>query len=90
MLQYIITEKPVLGLLSKNKLEQDTYYYADYLGCYFTHEDISVAQFVDMVECNEDFKKEERISRFKKSVVHADGTCGQRIHQVILNEITNN
>jgi len=90
MLQYIITEKPVLGLLSKNKLEQDTYYYADYLGCYFTNEDISVAQFVDMVECNEDFKKEERISRFKKSVVHADGTCGQRIHQVILNEITNN
>ncbi|MCG7408763.1 CDP-glycerol glycerophosphotransferase family protein [Paenibacillus sp. ACRRX] len=90
MLQYIITEKPVLGLLSKTKLEKDKYYFADYLGCYFTNQEVSVSQFVDMVTCNEDFKKEERISRFINSISNADGTCGQVIHRTIKNEVINN
>ncbi|WP_438348854.1 CDP-glycerol glycerophosphotransferase family protein [Paenibacillus sp. FA6] len=89
LLQYIITEKPVLGLLSEKMLEQDRYYYADYLGCYFTNQDVTVSQFVEMVECNEDFKKEERISRFKQSISNADGTCGKKIHHRVKSEIMN-
>lgn len=89
MLQYIITEKPVLGLLSEKMIEQDRYYYVDYLGCYIANHDVTVSEFVEMVECNADFKKEERISRFKQSISNADGTSGQKIHDSIKNEVMN-
>lgn len=86
MLQYIITKKPVLGLLNKQMIENDRYYYADYSSCYFI-QDISIAQFIDIVLLNEDYKKEERISRFTSSVTNADGTSGQKIHHTIRNEV---
>ncbi|WP_028593784.1 CDP-glycerol glycerophosphotransferase family protein [Paenibacillus assamensis] len=87
MLQYIVTEKPVLGLLSEHMLEPNRYYYADYLGCYFTGKNTTVSQFVEMVENNEDVNKEERISRFINSISNADGTSGQKIHQSIKKEV---
>ncbi|MGG4195265.1 CDP-Glycerol:Poly(glycerophosphate) glycerophosphotransferase [Paenibacillus sp. cl6col] len=87
MLQYIITGKPVLGLLSEDMSKQDRYYYSDYLGCYFVNQDVTVSQFVDMVERNEDLKKEDRVSRFKKSISNADGTCGKKIHHSIKSEV---
>lgn len=90
MLQYIITGKPILGMLSEEMIDKERFYLADYLGCYFTIQDISVSQFTEMVEQSIDLKKEERISRFKNSICNADGTCGQKIHQKIKNEVLYN
>jgi hypothetical protein len=42
-----------------------------------------------MVEKNEDPKKEERVSRFLSSITNSDGSCGQKIHPFIKNEVIN-
>lgn len=86
MMQYIMTEKPVLGLLSENMTTPSRCYYADYLGCYFI-QDTSFSQFIEMVEKNEDPKKEERVQRFLNSVTNSDGSCGQKIYPFIKNEV---
>ena len=87
MLQCIVTEKPILGLLNSQMIGTDRYYHADYSGCYFVNQDFTVPQFVEMVERGEDHKREDRVSRFKNSVSNADGTCGAKIHQSIQNEL---
>ncbi|MCZ1264088.1 glycosyltransferase [Paenibacillus tundrae] len=83
MLQYIATSKPVLGLLNREVLGADRYYFADYLGCYLTGEGDTISQFVEMVNSNQDFKKEERIDRFNRSITNSDGTSGVKIHSSI-------
>lgn len=80
LLQYIATGKPVLGLLNSEVLGKDRFYFADYLGCYFTGEGETISQYVQMVDSNQDFKKEERIERFLRSITNSDGTSGQKIH----------
>ncbi|WIV18898.1 CDP-glycerol glycerophosphotransferase family protein [Paenibacillus polygoni] len=87
MLQSIITEKPILGILDEGKTASDLHYYADYLGCYFADQDLSVTKFIEMIENNEDLRKTERITRFKKSLSNTDGTCGMEIHTNIKNEV---
>ncbi|RJX36951.1 hypothetical protein D3P09_25960 [Paenibacillus pinisoli] len=87
MMQYIVTEKPVLGLLSKKMLEENRSYYSDYLGCYFTNQDVTVPDFIEIVERKEDFKKEERISRLRNSISNSDGTCGEKVHYSIKDEV---
>lgn len=87
MLQYIVTEKPVLGLINENMTESDRYYYGDYLGCYFTSHGMAVSQFVEMIENDCDIKREERVSRFNRSISNADGTSGQKIHRRIKEEV---
>ncbi|WP_054957465.1 glycosyltransferase [Paenibacillus dakarensis] len=87
MLQCIITGKPVLGLLSEKMTREDRYYYADYLGCYFIDQDMSLNEFTAMVENHEDYKKVERMNKFIKSMSNPDGSCGQKIHHNIKNEV---
>lgn len=87
MLQYIITGKPILGLLNEEMIKKDRYYFADYLGCYFTNKGVTVPQFIEMIERNEDLQKEERVSRFVNSINNADGTCGRKIHHFIKKEV---
>lgn len=83
MLQYIATSKPVLGLLNREVLGADRFYFADYLGCYLTGEGDTISQFVEMVDSNLDFKKEERLVRFNRSITNSDGTSGLKIHSSI-------
>ncbi|GAB1157982.1 hypothetical protein YWY31_40070 [Paenibacillus illinoisensis] len=83
MLQYIATGKPVLGLLNREVLGADRFYFADYLGCYLTGEGDTISQFVEMVDSNQDFKKEERLVRFNRSITNSDGTSGMKIHSSI-------
>lgn len=87
MLQCIVTEKPILGLLNSQMIATDRIYHADYSGCYIVNQDCTVPQFVEMVERGEDHKREDRVSKFKKSVSNADGTCGEKIHKSIKNEL---
>lgn len=87
MMQYIVTEKPVLGLLSRKMIEENRSYYSDYLGCYFANQDVTVSDFIEMVERKEDYKKEERISRLKNSISNSDGTCGEKVHYSIKDEV---
>lgn len=89
MLQYIITGKPVLGLLKEQMLEDDRYYFANYQGCYFM-ENCTVSQFVEMIDNNIDPKKNERMMKFINSINNTDGTCGQKIHFNIKREIIHN
>lgn len=88
MLQYIATGKPVLGYLSDKMLGSDRNYFADYLGCYLTGEGDTISQFVEMVDLNQDFKKEERIDRFIRSITNPDGTSGDKIHSSIKHDLS--
>lgn len=88
MMQYIITEKPILGMLPEDKLEKNRYYLADYLGCYFIKE-MSVNDFIEVIVKNKDYQRESRVSKFKKSVNNPDGTCGLKIHNEIKKEVSN-
>ena len=87
MFQYMATEKPILSFLSKEKLDKSRFYCTDYLGAYFTNEGVNISDFIEIVLKNKDTKKEERMRRLRSSVTNLDGTCGQKIHQRIKNDI---
>lgn len=85
--QYMITEKPILSFMNKERLDKNRFYCVDYLGSYFTNEGVSISDFKEMVLNEKDPKKEERMKKFKNSVTNVDGTCGQKIYQNIKSEL---
>lgn len=83
MLQYMVTQKPILGMVEKDLLKNERIYSVDYLGNYFIERDLEVEDFIDMVLKDLDPKKEERIKRLKQSATNIDGTCGSKVHKCI-------
>lgn len=49
---------------------------------------ITLAEFVELIIKNDDFKKEERIKLFKKAAENCNGENGKNIHLAIINEIS--
>ncbi len=48
---------------------------------------MEVNEFIDMVIEDKDLKKEERLNALENSVLNADGTCGHKISQYIIQEV---
>ncbi|CEP46516.1 CDP-glycerol:poly(glycerophosphate) glycerophosphotransferase [[Clostridium] sordellii] len=86
MLQYMATEKPILGMLGEEYIKEDNIYSLDYLGNYFTNRGTSIEDFIDMVINDKDPKKEERMSRLKSSTNNIDGKCGRIVYKTIKEE----
>lgn len=85
--QYIITGKPVLLLIDEDRLKKERIYCCDYLGAYQKCDKEDINKFIDMVVNGEDLEKNERLERLQKSITNGDGTCGQKIHWYIKNEV---
>ncbi|WP_252223260.1 MULTISPECIES: CDP-glycerol glycerophosphotransferase family protein [unclassified Clostridium] len=85
--QYLITGKPTLSFMKSELLNRERLYCMDYLGCYFICDGITISKFIDMILKGEDPKKEERMERLKNSLTNIDGTCGEKIHKTIKEEV---
>ncbi|WP_040328487.1 CDP-glycerol glycerophosphotransferase family protein [Clostridium ihumii] len=90
MFQYMITGKPVLSITRKEVQEQERIYCVDYLANYFMNEGISIDDFIHIILNEDDYKKEERNVRFKKSITNSNGKCGEKIHKTIKKQVLNN
>lgn len=88
LFQYIATEKPILSLIRENLTELNRIYCVDYLGVYSLI-NTNIEEFINIVVNNNDYKKSERVDRFKNSINNADGTCGIKIHNTIKEELYN-
>ncbi|MEW4285748.1 CDP-glycerol glycerophosphotransferase family protein [Priestia koreensis] len=89
MLQYIVTGKPILSVVDEEMTREGRNYFSDYLGCYFTNEGVTVADFIDILEKDKDYKKENRVNRFKRSITNPDGNSGSIIYNKIKTELIN-
>lgn len=82
--QYMATGKPVLLLNGKSELKKDRIYIFDHFSCYFLHDGCSIETFCDMIINGTDARKGERLRALKTSMVHAEGSCGEKIHKTII------
>ncbi|CEP84916.1 CDP-glycerol glycerophosphotransferase family protein [Paraclostridium sordellii] len=86
MFQYMVTEKPVLGIIDETLIKEDNLYSVDYLGIYLINRGTSISDFIEMVINEEDPKKDERMDRLKASISNIDGKSGKKIYQTIKEE----
>lgn len=82
ILQYLFTGKPILALTGKSAVKNCAVF-CDYFASYFKQDGISVDNFVEMILTGNDWKKEERISRAKGSMVNTDGDCGRKVFEAV-------
>lgn len=87
VMQYTFTGKPAY-VLTGNSEGRKCHVFCDYFSNYFREEGCSVEDFLTMVLAGEDSKKEERISYVRESVANSDGSCGERVHQVLYEKAT--
>lgn len=86
VVQYTFTGKPSYILTGKSEYRKYCVY-GDYFSNYFREDGDSLEDFLEMVIKESDSKIEERIKYAKGSIVNADGTCGEKIHQVIYKKV---
>lgn len=86
MFQYIATQKPVFSLIQNELTELNRIYCVDYLGTYSENE-MDINEFIELVVDSNDYKKEERMERFKNSITNYQGNSGEKIHYAIKKEI---
>ena len=84
LFQYIPTGKPALMTENSSSGRNNEVVCYDYFSSYFTHDDISIDDFLSMVLSNDDPQRNERISAFTSSIANSSGTCGQNIHNSII------
>lgn len=89
MFQYMVTGKPVLGIIDETLIKEENLYSVDYLGNYLINRGTSIKDFIEMVVNEEDPKKDERMNRLKASVTNIDGKSGKKIYQTIKEEAIN-
>lgn len=83
---YILTEKPVLDIIEKDtpkKLKT-----TDWWGVYHFFDGVSIQEFIDITRNKNDYKKQERTDRFLSSITNPDGTCGNKVHSLILQKLS--
>ncbi len=86
ILQYTFTGKPVL-LLNGSVKKPPKYLFCDFLQNYFLDDGVSVEGFLDMLQHGADDKRTERLDAATASIENADGTCGAKVHQTILQKL---
>lgn len=87
LFQYIPTKKPVLMIESSSSGRNNEVVCYDYFSSYFTHDNVSIDNFFDMVLSNKDPQKNERINAFISSISNSDGTCGKNVHHSITKQL---
>ncbi len=85
--QYALTEKPVLSTTESQKLKESVLC-CDFTENYFVNDGVSVEAFVELVMKDDDYNKEKRMEALRTSLVNTDGTCGEKVHQYIMQELT--
>ena len=85
--QYMITGKPILALNLRSDLRDKRICLFDHFSCYFLNDGVKVTDFIHMVMNNEDPKKASRLKDLNNSVLNLDGSCGEKIHNRIFNEV---
>lgn len=86
VLQYTFSGKPVL-LLRGDSEGRKMEVFCDYFSNYFLSEGTTIKDFIDMIKEGRDEKKEERVRMAKASVANADGTCGEKTHEAVIQKI---
>lgn len=85
--QYMATGKPVLCNEKSSKDRDSSIVLFDFYSCYFEKDGVTVDDFLNCVINDQDKMKEQRLISVKKSVSDADGTCGEKTHQLIMNKL---
>ncbi len=88
MLQYIATGKPVLNIEERSSDKSQKIVLFDYFSNYFFNDGMSIEAFIDLVQKEEDTKKEERINAMKSSITNCDGTCGKKVYEACKKEMS--
>lgn len=83
VMQYSLTGKPVLLTAGHRNYRNTKEVCFDYFSNYFVEDGTTEADFIKMVKSNSDEYKEERLADISKSIVNADGSCGDKIHHYI-------
>lgn len=86
VLQYTFSGKPVL-LLRGNSEGRKMEVFCDYFSNYFLSEGTTIKDFIEMIKDGRDERKEERVRMAKASVANADGTCGEKTHETVIQRI---
>ncbi len=86
VMQYTFTGKPAYLLTGKSVAEND-HVFCDYFANYFREDGCNLEDFLAMVQKGADPLREERLRRAKASVVNADGSCGESVHQVVYEKV---
>lgn len=86
VLQYTFSGKPVL-LLRDSSEGRKMEVFCDYFSNYFLSDGTTVKDFIDMIKEGRDERKEERVRMAKASVANADGTCGEKTHEAVIQKI---
>lgn len=86
ILQYTFTGKPVL-MLNVSSKNRGTYVFCDFYENYSLEDGMSVEAFADMIQKGEDSKGSERLAAAVASIENADGTCGKKVHQTMMNKL---
>lgn len=89
MFQYMITDRPILGLVEKKFLNGNRYYSINYLNNYFECNGMDISEFKQMVLSGEDYKRDDRRNGLNSSITNADGSCGKQVHLNIKSQILN-
>lgn len=85
--QYMATGKPVLCNEKSSKDRNSSIVLFDFYSCYFEKDGVTVDDFLNCVINDQDKMKEQRLISVKKSVSDADGTCGEKTHQLVMNKL---
>lgn len=84
---YLATGKPIY-IFGYERAEIKKHRALDFSACVL-ESDMNLSQFVENVSSDKYYGKEKRLDAFKRSVVNADGTCGQKVHAFVKNELLN-
>lgn len=89
LIEYIKTGKPVLIYDIDMKKEYYNPIVFDIFANYIVGEDgMNIEKFINLVRSKKDIRRDERLNALKNVIVNADGSCGEKIHNAILNEVT--
>lgn len=86
VMQYTFTGKPAYLFTGKSAAEND-HVFCDYFCNYFRENGCTLEDFLTVVLDGTDPLQEERLRRARASVVNADGSCGESVHQVVYEKV---
>lgn len=86
MFQYLFSGKPVLSITGKKQYKSKVVF-CDYFDSEFVCDGCTVNDFLDEVHEGRNTNKDKRLAAAKQSVVNADGTCGQKVHKFIMEQL---
>lgn len=87
VMEYTLTGKPILLLQGISEYRDSRYICCDYFSNYFEKDGMSIVEFCNLIKDNQDIGVEERQKVARNSLFNANGQCGKKVHEYILQEI---